>query len=121
VIRIAAGVSGRAPICADSRSCPRVAAVIWDREAPRAPAPSISRLDKLVVRAAGMEVTAQVEQRGAARPLPPGVDLAAYRILGEALTNLTRHSRAMTAREGIAICQVIQPTGMSPVHHGRTS
>ena len=45
-----------------------------------------------------MGVTAQVEQRGRLRLLPPGVDLAAYRILQEALTNVARHSGATTAR-----------------------
>lgn len=69
-----------------------------DRQALRTPAPSISRLDGLIARVAEMGVTAKVELCGAARPLPPGVDLAAYRILQEALTNVARHSRATTAR-----------------------
>jgi signal transduction histidine kinase len=69
-----------------------------DRQALRAPAPSVSRLDPLIARVAEMGVTAHVEHCGAARPLPPGVDLAAYRILQEALTNVARHSRATAAR-----------------------
>jgi signal transduction histidine kinase len=69
-----------------------------DRDAPRAPAPSISRLDDLVARVAALGVTAQVEQHGAVRLLPPGVDLAAYRILQEALTNVARHAGTTTAR-----------------------
>ncbi len=73
-----------------------------DGDAPRAPAPSVGRLDDLVARAAALGVTARVEQRGAARLLPPGVDLAAYRILQEALTNVARHSRATTARVEVA-------------------
>jgi signal transduction histidine kinase len=67
-------------------------------EAPRAPAPSIGRLDDMVARVVTMGVTAQVEQRGPVRPLPPSVDLAAYRILQEALTNVARHSAATIAR-----------------------
>lgn len=69
-----------------------------DGDAPKTPAPSISRLDDLVGRAAALGVIVRVEQRGAARPLPPGVDLAAYRILQEALTNVARHAETTTAR-----------------------
>lgn len=69
-----------------------------DKDAPRAPAPSISRLGDLVTRVAALGVTAQVEQHGAARLLPPGVDLAAYRILQEALTNVARHAETTAAR-----------------------
>src|SRR5215472_6842658 len=69
-----------------------------DGEASKTPAPSISRLDGLVGRAAALGVIVRVEQRGAIRPLPPGVDLAAYRILQEALTNVARHAETTTAR-----------------------
>ncbi len=55
------------------------------------PPPGVAALDALVARhrAAGLDVTLAV--RGERRPLPPGVDQAAYRILQEALTNAARH------------------------------
>jgi signal transduction histidine kinase len=58
------------------------------------PVPSVSQLDKVLaqVREAGIAVDLLVE--GTPARLPPGVDLAAYRIVQEALTNTVRHSGA---------------------------
>src|SRR6202023_2790845 len=60
----------------------------------RSPQPGIGQLAGPVegLRAAGLEVDARVE--GEARPLPPAVDLSAYRIVQEATTNVLKHSRA---------------------------
>ncbi|MDH6517606.1 signal transduction histidine kinase [Streptomyces sp. SAI-135] len=65
--------------------------------APHAPQPTLDRLDALVenTRAAGL--TVEVDVRGARRPLPPGVDLSAYRIVQEALSNVLRHAPGATA------------------------
>jgi signal transduction histidine kinase len=59
-----------------------------------APQPGLGTVGDLVegVRRAGLEVDLQLE--GRARPLPPGLDLSAYRILQEALTNAVRHADA---------------------------
>ena len=61
------------------------------------PSPSISRLDDVLgpVRQAGIAVDLRVE--GSPSNLPPGVDLAAYRIVQEALTNAVKHSGACEA------------------------
>jgi signal transduction histidine kinase len=58
---------------------------------PVEPPPGVAALDGLVARhrAAGLDVDATVS--GDLRPLPPGVDQGAYRILQEALTNAARH------------------------------
>ncbi|MFD8911571.1 histidine kinase [Streptomyces sp. NPDC059575] len=64
--------------------------------APRAPAPGLDRLPELVEQAAAAGLT--VEVRGEPPSLPPGADLAAFRVLQEALTNVVRHSGSRHAR-----------------------
>lgn len=63
-----------------------------DEELALAPQPSLKELGRLVeqVQAAGLPVQVVIE--GEARELPPGVDLSAYRIVQEALTNALRHA-----------------------------
>ena len=60
----------------------------------RSPQPGIGQLASLVegLRAAGLVVDARVD--GEPRPLPPAVDLTAYRIVQEATTNVLKHARA---------------------------
>jgi signal transduction histidine kinase len=62
--------------------------------APRSPTAGLARLDELAERARATGLTVHVLTEGDKRPLPAGVDLAAYRIVQEALTNVVRHSRA---------------------------
>ncbi|MFJ6850806.1 sensor histidine kinase [Streptomyces sp. NPDC091271] len=71
-------------------------------DAPRAPAPGLDRLPELVDQAAGAGLTVTVVTDGARGPVPPGTDLAAFRIVQEALTNVVRHSGSRTARVRIA-------------------
>ncbi|MFF3326864.1 histidine kinase [Streptomyces sp. NPDC002889] len=66
--------------------------------APRAPAPGLERLPELVEQAAGTGLRVEVLTDGEPRPLPPGTDLAAFRIVQEALTNVVRHSGSRVAR-----------------------
>ncbi|MEU3734071.1 histidine kinase [Streptomyces sp. NPDC033538] len=67
-------------------------------EAPDAPQPTLADLDALLanVRDAGLSVEKAVT--GAVRELPPGVELSAYRIVQEALSNSLRHAPGATAR-----------------------
>jgi signal transduction histidine kinase len=65
-------------------------------EADRAPQPGLDRLDQLLGSARAAGTRCRLTLRGQAVPLPPGVDLAAYRILQEALTNARRHAPGAT-------------------------
>ncbi|MFD9325351.1 sensor histidine kinase [Streptomyces sp. NPDC060065] len=65
-------------------------------DAPRAPAPGLDRLPELVEQAGRAGLT--VEIQGEAPKLSPGTDLAAFRIVQEALTNVVRHSGSRHAR-----------------------
>jgi signal transduction histidine kinase len=75
-------------------------------DAPRTPAPGLDRLPELVEQAASAGLTVEVEGKPPA--LTPATDLAAFRIVQEALTNVVRHSgsrhaRVCLAREGGAL------------------
>jgi signal transduction histidine kinase len=66
-------------------------------DAPLVPQPGLDGLDELVgqVRAAGLDVAVTVE--GRQRDLPPALDLSAYRVVQEALTNTLKHAHATRA------------------------
>ncbi|MEV4019081.1 sensor histidine kinase [Nonomuraea angiospora] len=65
-----------------------------DEDAPTAPADSLARMDALVA-ASGLEV--RMDLSGPLDAVPTEVDLAAARIVREALTNVSRHSGAKQA------------------------
>ena len=67
------------------------------QQPPLAPQPGLDQLDELIAqsRAAGLDVDLQI--RGRRVPLPPGVDLAAFRVIQEALTNVRRHAGSSRA------------------------
>ncbi|MBG6135036.1 sensor histidine kinase [Longispora fulva] len=69
-----------------------------DEEAPRTPAPSLTRLDELLGRLATSGLDVRLTVTGEPRELPANADLAAFRIVQEALTNVYRHAHVDTAR-----------------------
>jgi signal transduction histidine kinase len=69
-------------------------------DAPTSPSPGLSRLMELVGEASS-DVRVEVSVAGEVRPLPPVVDLTAYRIVQEALTNVLRHANATCAHVGV--------------------
>jgi signal transduction histidine kinase len=63
----------------------------------RAATAGLARLDDLVARMSETGVPVEVEITGERRDLPAAVDLAAYRVVQESLTNVLRHAGAATA------------------------
>jgi signal transduction histidine kinase len=72
-------------------------ATLRGRSGADGPVRGIGRLDALTSLAADAGVRVGLTVQGAARRLPPAVDLAAYRIVQEALTNVLRHAGPATA------------------------
>jgi hypothetical protein len=68
--------------------------------APLYPAPGLADLDRLVSRTAGAGVRVDVTRCGQPREMPASIDLSAYRIVQEALTNVVKHARTSS-------CQVL--------------
>jgi signal transduction histidine kinase len=81
------------------------------------PSASLGELGEVLdqVRGAGLPVDFQVV--GTPGPLSPGVDLTAYRIVQEALTNTIRHSRA--ARAAVTLCYEPGHITVSVIDSGR--
>jgi signal transduction histidine kinase len=69
-----------------------------DERVPRGPAPTVTRLDDVVSRSASAGLDVSVGIEGKPTRLPASVDLAAYRIVQEALTNVARHAGATSAK-----------------------
>jgi signal transduction histidine kinase len=75
-----------------------------DADAPLAPQPGMERLGALVAQARDSGLQVELVTEGAPAPLPAGVDLSAYRIVQEALTNTLKHAGPVRARVAVRYC-----------------
>jgi DNA-binding CsgD family transcriptional regulator len=73
-----------------------------DEAGRRAPQPALERLDELVATARKGGMAVETTWSGAGRPLPPAVDLAAYRIVQESLTNARHHAPGAAVSVAVA-------------------
>jgi signal transduction histidine kinase len=90
-----------------------------------APQPTLAQVQRLAeqTRAAGLPV--ELRYRGEPRQLPEAVDLSAYRIVQEALTNTLKHARATRATVAIeygpaALDIIVSNDGAAPLTRTRS-
>ncbi|WP_223279898.1 sensor histidine kinase [Streptomyces sp. SDr-06] len=82
-----------------------------------APSPGLSDVERLAAETAGAGVHVEVRRSGEQRPVPTDIDLSAYRIVQEALTNVVRH--AGTGRCRVAINYGEEELSVEVVDDGR--
>ncbi|MGA4538839.1 sensor histidine kinase [Uniformispora flossi] len=87
-----------------------------DRD-PVEPAPGLAGLGRLTERTRQAGVNVALVIAGAPRPLPAGVDLCAYRIVQEALTNVAKHAR--TDRADVAVTYAADTLTLEITDRGR--
>ncbi|MET8448088.1 sensor histidine kinase [Streptomyces sp. NPDC005209] len=73
-----------------------------DNDAPRDPIPGLAQVPALLASLERVGLDVLCTRQGTAQPLTPAVDLAAYRIVQEALTNVRKHGSADKARLGLS-------------------
>ncbi|BDM69618.1 hypothetical protein HEK616_31050 [Streptomyces nigrescens] len=75
--------------------------VTASKQSPLAPAPGLADLERLAATTTDAGVRVDVHRSGKQRPLPADIDLSAYRIVQEALTNVVRHAGTGSCRVAI--------------------
>ena len=84
----------------------RLLGVLWTQEdAPTAPQPGLERLPALVAQMERAGLPVQLTVHGEPRTLPAGVEVSAYRIVQEALTNTLKHAGPTLAEVELAYHQ----------------
>jgi signal transduction histidine kinase len=87
-----------------------------DRAEARSPQPSLTSLDELVSAASDLPVS--LRREGETDTLPPGMELSAYRVVQEALTNIRRHAGRVD-RVDVAVTHAPQELVVEIVDDGR--
>ncbi|WP_129840804.1 histidine kinase [Streptomyces sp. RFCAC02] len=82
--------------------------------APDAPQPTLAQVDTLLARVGDAGLPVEKAVTGAVRELPPGVELSAYRIVQEALSNALRHAPGAATR--VELSYVIGGLGLRVVN-----
>lgn len=67
----------------------------------RGPAPGLADVERLAAETSAAGVRVEVRLLGERRPLPAEIDLAAYRIIQESVTNVVRHATARSCRVSV--------------------
>jgi signal transduction histidine kinase len=86
---------------ADGREAAALATRPGGDPAALLPQPGLGELDALIGRVSGAGLPVELRVSGACRPLSPGADLAAYRVVQEGLTNVLRHAGRAAATVGV--------------------
>jgi signal transduction histidine kinase len=89
-----------------------------------APSASLSRVEEVLAHVRGSGVPVSLTVSGSPRTLSPGIDLTAYRIVQEALTNTIRHAPGARALVDICYeqsCVTVRVTDSGPAPNGRAS
>ncbi|MEV5838758.1 sensor histidine kinase [Nocardia sp. NPDC052112] len=89
-----------------------------DPETPLEPAPGLARLPKLLASFEPLGLEVSISVTGEPQPLSPGVDLTAYRIVQEALTNVTKHAGTQSALVRLVYAQSLLTITVSDSGHG---
>jgi signal transduction histidine kinase len=88
-------------------------------DAPLVTSPGLDRLDELAATARAAGIAVELEREGVPRPVPAGVDAAAFRIVQEALTNTVRHSGGSAAT--IRLCYDAEALTIEVGDNGRAA
>lgn len=77
-----------------------------DHDQDRAPQPTLAEVEALVERQSVLGMPAKLEVVGTRRELPPGLEVSAYRVVQESLTNVRKHAPGESARVILTFSEV---------------